>query len=85
MLEKTGSYLVLLGTELDLRFVFNPCLFRYNQAVAMTRFYKRPILLIEFDPNKSFSLQVSVPKRSVTLDDFLQYLVYCQKQKWILL
>jgi len=29
----------------------------YNQAVAMTRFYKRPILLIEFDPNKSFSLQ----------------------------
>ncbi|XP_020615732.1 DNA repair endonuclease XPF-like isoform X2 [Orbicella faveolata] len=29
----------------------------YNQAVSMTRFYKRPILLIEFDPNKSFSLQ----------------------------
>ncbi|XP_067027511.1 DNA repair endonuclease XPF-like isoform X2 [Acropora muricata] len=30
----------------------------YNQAVAMTRFYKKPVLLIEFDPNKSFSLQV---------------------------
>ncbi|EDO39065.1 predicted protein [Nematostella vectensis] len=29
----------------------------YSQAVAMTRYYKRPILLIEFDPNKSFSLQ----------------------------
>ncbi|XP_066015092.1 DNA repair endonuclease XPF-like isoform X2 [Pocillopora verrucosa] len=29
----------------------------YHQAVAMVRFYKRPILLIEFDPNKSFSLQ----------------------------
>ena len=26
----------------------------------MTRFYKKPVLLIEFDPNKSFSLQVSV-------------------------
>lgn len=30
----------------------------YNQVVAMTRFYKKPVLLIEFDPNKSFSLQV---------------------------
>ncbi|XP_028403688.1 DNA repair endonuclease XPF-like isoform X1 [Dendronephthya gigantea] len=29
----------------------------YTQCVAMTRFYKRPILLIEFDPAKSFSLQ----------------------------
>ena len=42
-------------------------MFRYHQAVAMTRFYKRPILLIEFDPNKSFSLQVSVPSGDVTL------------------
>ena len=33
---------------------------RYNQVVAMTRFYKKPVLLIEFDPNKSFSLQVHV-------------------------
>ena len=24
----------------------------------MTRYYKRPVLLIEFDPNKSFALQV---------------------------
>ena len=30
----------------------------YNQAVAMCRYYKRPILLIEFDPNKPFTLQV---------------------------
>ncbi|XP_060605869.1 DNA repair endonuclease XPF-like [Ruditapes philippinarum] len=29
----------------------------YNQCVSMCRYYKRPILLIEFDPNKSFSLQ----------------------------
>jgi len=54
----------------SLVFVFNPCFFRYNQAVSMTRFYKRPILLIEFDPNKSFSLQVSVPKGSVILGHF---------------
>ena len=31
---------------------------RYNQATAMCRHYKRPILLIEFDESKSFSLQV---------------------------
>lgn len=31
----------------------------YNQALAMTRFYKKPVLLIEFDPTKSFALQVS--------------------------
>lgn len=29
----------------------------YNQAQAMTRYYKKPILLIEFDQNKSFHLQ----------------------------
>ncbi|PIK43490.1 putative DNA repair endonuclease XPF isoform X3 [Apostichopus japonicus] len=29
----------------------------YNQALAMTRFYKKPVLLIEFDPTKSFALQ----------------------------
>ena len=57
-------------------FVFNLSLFRYNQAVAMTRFYKRPILLIEFDPNKSFSLQVSVPKGDVTLGIFSHSLLY---------
>ena len=36
------------------------CIFasRYNQATAMCRHYKRPILLIEFDESKSFSLQV---------------------------
>ena len=30
----------------------------YNQAVAMCRYYQRPVLLIEFDPNKPFTLQV---------------------------
>ncbi|XP_074107002.1 DNA repair endonuclease XPF mei-9 isoform X2 [Cotesia typhae] len=29
----------------------------YNQAVSMTRHYAKPMLLIEFDPNKSFCLQ----------------------------
>ncbi|KAB7496370.1 DNA repair endonuclease XPF [Armadillidium nasatum] len=29
----------------------------YNQAQAMTRYYKKPILLIEFDHNKPFHLQ----------------------------
>ncbi|XP_025917649.1 DNA repair endonuclease XPF isoform X3 [Apteryx rowi] len=28
----------------------------YTQCISMSRYYKRPILLIEFDPNKSFSL-----------------------------
>lgn len=30
----------------------------YNQCVAMCQHYNRPVLLIEFDPNKPFSLQV---------------------------
>ncbi|XP_022100212.1 DNA repair endonuclease XPF-like [Acanthaster planci] len=29
----------------------------FNQCTAMTRYYKHPMLLIEFDPKKSFSLQ----------------------------
>ncbi|CAK6961688.1 DNA repair endonuclease XPF [Scomber scombrus] len=28
----------------------------YNQCLSMTRYYKRPVLLIEFDPAKPFSL-----------------------------
>ena len=28
----------------------------YSQCVSMSRYYKRPVLLIEFDPTKSFSL-----------------------------
>ncbi|KAM8778688.1 DNA repair endonuclease XPF [Rhynchonycteris naso] len=28
----------------------------YSQCVAMSRYYKRPVLLIEFDPSKPFSL-----------------------------
>ncbi|XP_042293361.1 DNA repair endonuclease XPF isoform X1 [Sceloporus undulatus] len=28
----------------------------YSQCISMSRYYKRPVLLIEFDPSKSFSL-----------------------------
>uniref|UniRef100_A0A8C2TP40 DNA repair endonuclease XPF n=1 Tax=Coturnix japonica TaxID=93934 RepID=A0A8C2TP40_COTJA len=28
----------------------------YTQCISMSRYYKRPVLLIEFDPNKPFSL-----------------------------
>ncbi|XP_032896201.1 DNA repair endonuclease XPF isoform X2 [Amblyraja radiata] len=28
----------------------------YTQCIAMSRYYKRPVLLIEFDPNKPFAL-----------------------------
>ncbi|NXP82461.1 XPF endonuclease, partial [Ramphastos sulfuratus] len=34
----------------------------YAQCVSMSRYYKRPILLIEFDPNKPFSL---IPRGSL--------------------
>ncbi|KAJ7411087.1 DNA repair endonuclease XPF [Willisornis vidua] len=34
----------------------------YSQCVSMCRYYKRPVLLIEFDPNKSFSL---IPRGSL--------------------
>ncbi|XP_064318121.1 DNA repair endonuclease XPF [Phalacrocorax carbo] len=34
----------------------------YTQCVSMCRYYKRPILLIEFDPKKSFSL---IPRGSL--------------------
>ncbi|KAM6250071.1 DNA repair endonuclease XPF [Porphyrio hochstetteri] len=34
----------------------------YAQCISMSRYYKRPILLIEFDPNKSFSL---IPRGSL--------------------
>jgi hypothetical protein len=33
-------------------------LFRYTQCEAMSIHYKQPILLIEFDKNQSFTLQV---------------------------
>ncbi|KAK3753140.1 hypothetical protein RRG08_024418 [Elysia crispata] len=41
----------------------------YQQALSMSRFYKRPMLLIEFDANKPFSLQA---KSSVSGDVSLQ-------------
>lgn len=31
----------------------------YQQALAMTRYYAKPMLLIEFDQNKPFDLQVN--------------------------
>ena len=31
----------------------------YNQCTSMNRYYKRPVLLIEFDPTRPFALQVS--------------------------
>ncbi|NWQ63050.1 XPF endonuclease, partial [Neopipo cinnamomea] len=34
----------------------------YSQCISMCRYYKRPVLLIEFDPNKSFSL---IPRGSL--------------------
>uniref|UniRef100_A0A8C8A595 DNA repair endonuclease XPF n=1 Tax=Otus sunia TaxID=257818 RepID=A0A8C8A595_9STRI len=34
----------------------------YAQCISMSRYYKRPILLIEFDPNKPFSL---IPRGSL--------------------
>ncbi|XP_040431178.1 DNA repair endonuclease XPF isoform X2 [Cygnus olor] len=34
----------------------------YTQCISMSRYYKRPILLIEFDPNKPFSL---IPRGSL--------------------
>uniref|UniRef100_A0A0B7B0H8 DNA repair endonuclease XPF n=1 Tax=Arion vulgaris TaxID=1028688 RepID=A0A0B7B0H8_9EUPU len=42
----------------------------YEQALSMCRFYKKPMLLIEFDVNKPFSLQVkSVLSGDVSLHD----------------
>lgn len=32
----------------------------YQQALAMTRYYAKPMLLIEFDQNKPFDLQVPI-------------------------
>jgi DNA excision repair protein ERCC-4 len=40
----------------------------YNQALAMTRHYNKPILLIEFDQNKPFTLQVYA---SSSINDFI--------------
>ena len=42
---------------------------RYTQCEAMVMYYKKPILLIEFEENKSFSLQVS--------NQIYLYVIYC--------
>ena len=39
----------------------------YNQCVSMSRYYKRPVLLIEFDANKPFSLQVCCKEHLVDI------------------
>jgi len=36
----------------------------YNQVETMARYYKIPVLLIEFSQDKSFSFQVSAPPLS---------------------
>ncbi|XP_058796659.1 DNA repair endonuclease XPF [Phymastichus coffea] len=50
----------------------------YNQAVAMSRYYAKPMLLIEFDPNKPFGLQgkyyVSRDTKSIEVTNKLQLL-----------
>ena len=45
----------------------------YNQAVSMCRFYRRPVLLIEFDPSKPFSLLVGIQRKLQPLS------VFCNK------
>lgn len=35
--------------------------YSYQQAELMSIYYKQPILLIEFDQKKSFSLEVILP------------------------
>ncbi|KAJ8664216.1 hypothetical protein QAD02_005253 [Eretmocerus hayati] len=50
----------------------------YNQAIAMTRYYAKPMLLIEFDQNKPFCLQgnyyVSRDMKSMDITNKLQLL-----------
>ncbi|XP_038066570.1 DNA repair endonuclease XPF-like [Patiria miniata] len=42
----------------------------FNQCTSMTRYYKHPVLLIEFDPKKSFSLQSkSTASKEITYQD----------------
>ena len=35
----------------------------YTQCESMTQYYKKPMVLIEFEQNKSFNLEVSRPER----------------------
>jgi ERCC4-type nuclease len=41
--------------------------FRYTQCESMSLYYKIPILLIEFDQSKSFTLQVKKSKMNALL------------------
>lgn len=48
----------------------------YNQCLSMCRSYKRPVLLIEFDPNKPFTLQDKSPlSREINRNDTISHLV----------
>ena len=52
----------------------------FNQAMSMTRYYKNPVLLIEFDPKKSFSLQVSLSNgRSSCWENITKSRVYLEE------
>lgn len=48
----------------------------YNQALAMTRHYARPMLLIEFDKDKPFDLQVSKSTKRLKFERRLKMLSY---------
>lgn len=48
--------------------------YRYKQALAMTRYYKKAVLLIEFDEGKPFALQASLA---------LVCLLYLELELWI--
>lgn len=47
-------------------FIINDAL-RYTQCESMSLYYKIPILLIEFDQSKSFTLQVKKSKMNTLI------------------
>ncbi|KAL8175201.1 UNVERIFIED_CONTAM: DNA repair endonuclease XPF [Gekko kuhli] len=47
----------------------------YGQCVSMCRYYKRPVLLIEFDPSKSFSLPSRALHQEISSNDVTSKLV----------
>lgn len=61
-------------------FFFGVC--RFNQATAMTRHYRKPVLLIEFEEKKSFSLQVGYVWSLWNVFQPLQSIVLIQIPLW---
>lgn len=59
ILYKGGTNVVYRFSPISTHFLHN-CHHRFNQCEAMQRHYKIPVLLIEFDENKSFSLHVCI-------------------------